>query len=99
MDLLLSLAEINFGIRFPEICFEKIINFELSSLIYIKIKELDYLLENQHFLIDYKQKNSIILMKNFVEMLHARYSFVIVVSNDFLFLKQTPFGHFCCNGF
>ena len=32
---------IRFGIRFPEICFEKIINFELSSQIYIKIKELD----------------------------------------------------------
>ena len=28
---------IRFGIRFPEICFEKFINFELSSQIYIKI--------------------------------------------------------------
>ena len=37
---------IRFGIRYPEICFEKFINFELSSQIYIKIKELDYLLKN-----------------------------------------------------
>ena len=35
---------IRFGIRFPEICFEKFIKFELSSQIYIKIKELNYLL-------------------------------------------------------
>ena len=30
---------IRFGVRFPEICFEKFINFELSSQIYIKIKK------------------------------------------------------------
>ena len=47
---------IRFGIRFPEICFENFINFELSSQIYIKIKELDYLLKNQQFLIDHIQK-------------------------------------------
>ena len=47
---------IRFGIRFPEICFENFINFELSSQIYIKIKELEYLLKNQQFLIDYIQK-------------------------------------------
>ena len=47
---------IRFGIRFPEICFEKLINFELSSQIYIKIKEIDYLLKNQLFLFDYMQK-------------------------------------------
>ena len=47
---------IRFGIRFPEICFEKFINFELSSQFYIKIKELDYLLKNQQFLINYIQK-------------------------------------------
>ena len=47
---------IRFGIRFPEICFEKIVNFELSSQIYIEIKELDYLLKNQQSLIDYIQK-------------------------------------------
>ena len=34
----------SFGIRFPEICFEKLINFVLSSQIYIK-KKLDYLLK------------------------------------------------------
>ena len=44
---------IRFGIRFPEVCFKKLVNFELSSLIYIKIKELDYLLKNQQILIDY----------------------------------------------
>ena len=40
---------IRFGIRFPEVCFEKnekFVNFELSFQIYIKIKELDYLLKN-----------------------------------------------------
>ena len=47
---------IKFGIGFPEICFEKIINFELSSQIYIKIKELDCLLKNQQFLIEFIQK-------------------------------------------
>ena len=47
---------IRFGIRFPEICFEKFINFKLSSQFYIKIKELEYLLKNQQFLIDYIQK-------------------------------------------
>ena len=47
---------IRFGIRFPEVCFEKFVNSELSSKIYIKIKELDYLLKNQQFLIDYIQK-------------------------------------------
>ena len=45
-----------FGIRFPEICFEQLIKFELSSQIYVKIKELDYLLKNQQLLIDYIQK-------------------------------------------
>ena len=36
---------IRFGIRFPEVCFKKFVNFELSSQIYKKIKE--YLLKNQ----------------------------------------------------
>ena len=48
---------IRFGIRFPEVCFEKVINFELSSQIYIKIKnKLDYLPKNQQLLLDYIQK-------------------------------------------
>ena len=51
---------IRFGIRFSEICFEKFINFELSSQIYIKIKKFDYLLKNQQFLIDYIQKIQLI---------------------------------------
>ena len=46
---------IRFGIRFPEIWFKKFNKFELFSHIYIKIKELDYLLKNQHFLINYIQ--------------------------------------------
>ena len=37
-------CKIRFGLRYPEIFFEKIIKFDLSSQIYIKIKELDYLL-------------------------------------------------------
>ena len=47
---------IRFGIRYPDICFEKFINFELSSQIYIKFKKIDYILKNQQFLIDYIQK-------------------------------------------
>ena len=47
---------IRFGISFPEFCLENFINFKLSSQIYRKIKELDYLLKNQQFLIDYIQK-------------------------------------------
>ena len=47
---------IRFGIRFPEICFQKFINFKLSSQSYMKIKELDYLFKNQQFLFDYIQK-------------------------------------------
>ena len=51
---------IRFGIGFPEICFEKFINFELSSQVYIKIKKIDYLLKNQQFLIDNIQKIQLI---------------------------------------
>ena len=47
-----------FGIRFPEICFEKFIIFELSSQIYVKIKELDNQLKSQQFsLITYQKFN------------------------------------------
>ena len=60
---------IRFGIKFPDICFEKFINFELSSQIHIKIKELDYLLKNQQFLINYIQKKSINLMRRLAELL------------------------------
>ena len=45
---------IRFGIIFPEICFEKFINFELSSQIYVKNKDLDYLLRNQPFFVQKK---------------------------------------------
>ena len=45
---------IRFGILFPEICVEKFINFELSSQIYVKIKDLDYLLRNQQIFVQNK---------------------------------------------
>ena len=47
---------IRFGIRFLEICFEKVVNFEVFSQIYTKIKELDSLIKNQHFLINFIEK-------------------------------------------
>ena len=40
---------IRFGIKFLQIWFEKFKNVELSSQIYVQIKELDYLLRNQQF--------------------------------------------------
>ena len=43
---------IRFRIRFPEICLEKLLIFELSPQIFIKNKELDYLLKNQQFSIN-----------------------------------------------
>ena len=45
-----------FGIRFPEVFFEKLINVDLSSQTYIKIKELVHQLKNQQFIIDYNKK-------------------------------------------
>ena len=45
-----------FGVRLPEICFQKLINFGLLSQTYIKIKELDYLLKHQQLLFDYIQQ-------------------------------------------
>ena len=47
---------IKFGIRFPENCFESFFNNEVSSQIYIKIKEIDYLLQIHQFIIDYIQE-------------------------------------------
>ena len=44
-----------FGNILPDIRFENILNFELSRQIYIKIKEFEFLLSNQQFLIDYRQ--------------------------------------------
>ena len=35
----------------PQICIEKLINFELSSQIYIRIRELDNLLKNHRLII------------------------------------------------
>ena len=40
---------IRFDSIFPEICFAKFKIFELSSQIYVNIKELDCLLRNQQF--------------------------------------------------
>ena len=56
---------IRFGIKFLEICFEKIISFEVSSQTYIKIKDLDYLLKNQQFRIDYTPKLFLLDEKKF----------------------------------
>ena len=89
---------IRYEIMFPDICFEKFINFELSSQIYIKTKELDYLLKNQPFPIDYIQKvtdekNN--LTKKIAEMqLFLNFSFFcFFYRNYFLFLQQTTFVH------
>ena len=84
---------IRFGIRFPEICFEKFINFELSSQIYIKIKELEYLLKNQQFLITYIQKKSINLMRRLAEML-LLLIFLILLFISAIFLIFTA-NNFC----
>ena len=77
---------IRFGIRFPVICFEKLINFELFSQVIIKIKELDYLLKNQQFLINYIKKfNNMI--KKVVEML-------LVLIFSLLIFKLAIFSYF-----
>ena len=46
-----------FGIRLPKFSFEKLINFELFSQTYIEIKELDYLLKNQQYLLTTYKKS------------------------------------------
>ena len=53
---------VRFGIRYPEICFEELINFELFSQIYIKRKELH--IKNQHLLVNYLQKIQLIWWKD-----------------------------------
>ena len=85
-----------FGIRFQEIYTEKIINFELYPQIYLKINELDYPLKNQHFIIDYIQKNSIILMKKIVVRLLVCYSFVAYIGKiSHFYSEQLFFTYFC----
>ena len=82
---------IRFGIRFPEVCFENFVIFELSSQIYIKIKELDYLLKNQQFL----TKNSINLMKKVAEMLLLLIFFLLLlISAIFLIFTANNFWSF-----
>ena len=86
---------IRFGIRFPEKCFEKFINFELSSQIYIKIKELEYLLKNQQFVIDYIQKNSVNLMRKLAEMLLLSFFLLLLlISAIFLIFTANNFWSF-----
>ena len=50
---------ISFEIRFPEICFQKIINFQVSFQIYTKTKKFRYLLKNHYFPVDNIQKNQL----------------------------------------
>ena len=58
---------IRFGMKFPEICSEQAINsVELSSQIYIKNKKLVFLLKKQQFPIDYREKNSVELMRKLI---------------------------------
>ena len=65
--------------RLPEIGFEKLI-FELSSQIIIKVKEINYLLKNQQFFIDYiPKKKPIDLMRKHVEMLLVVISFLVLL--------------------
>ena len=85
---------IRFGIRFPEISFEKFINFELSSQIYIKIKKLDYQLKNQQFLIDYIQKIQLTWWEDLQRCYFFKFSFFCYLYwQYFSFLQQTIFGH------
>ena len=80
---------IRFKINFPEIYSEKLINFELPSQIYIKIKKLDYLFKNLLFRIDYiLKKINQFNLKN-VEMLLVWYSFVIYTAIFFTLI----YGH------
>ena len=83
---------IRFGIRFPEICFEKFIKFEFSSQMYIKIKDLEYLLKKQQFFIDNIQKNSVNLMRRLAEML-------LLIIFLLLLLISAKFPIFTANNF
>ena len=86
---------IRFGIRYPEICFEQFINFELSSQIYIKIKELEYLLKNLQFPIDYIQKKSVNLMRRTAEMLLLLiFPLLLLISAIFLIFTANNFSSF-----
>ena len=86
---------IRFGIRFPEICFEKFIKIELSSQIYIKIKELEYLLKKQQFLIDYIQEKSVNLMRRLAEMLLLLiFLLLLLISAIFLTFTANNFWSF-----
>ena len=55
---------IRFGKTFQKICSENFFIFEQFSQVRIKIKELDYLLKNQHFVKDYKPKFQLVRWKN-----------------------------------
>ena len=76
---------IRFGKRFPDICSEKLSNFEQSSQSNIKIKAHDYLLKNQQYL-NYSLKKFKLPDENFVGMLLFLFFF--------LFLQQTTCVHF-----
>ena len=64
----------------------------------IKIKEDDYLLKNQQFLIDYKQKTSIDLLRKLAEVLLILiFLLLIIISAFFLnfYHEQLLVIHFC----
>ena len=81
---------IRFGIRFPKTCFEKLINFELSSQIYIKNKEFDYLFKNQQIIIDYIQKIQLTWCENLQRCYLLDFSFLCYLyRRHSSFLQQT----------
>ena len=80
---------IRFGISFPEICFENFFNFELTSQIYFKIKEFDYLFKNQQFLFEYIQKIHLFDEKKCRVVTFINYpSFVTYVGNNSYFYSK-----------
>ena len=82
---------IKLGIRFSDFCSEKLINFEFSSQIYIKLKKLDHLLKNLHF---FHAQKSINLMKKIVKMLLVAMFFLCYLYWQYFFLLQrAPNSH------
>ena len=72
---------IRIEIRFPEVRYEKFVNFNLSSQIYIKIKKLGYLLKN---LLDYIQKIAeMLILLVFILLLLISAIFLIFTAKNF----------------
>ena len=75
-----------YGKLFPEIFFEKFIHFELSSQINTKIKEVEYSINNQQFLIDKLQKIQMLFFIIFFILLN-----IFVKAFSFTANKLWPF--------